>query len=58
MLSRRRNIKNNTKIDVGRKHFQKQLIFIPYQFGVHQKLKIIKETFIKYKLINYDIYFK
>ena len=27
------------------------MIFIAYQFGVHQKLKIIRESFTKYKLI-------
>ena len=27
------------------------MIFIPYQFDVHQKLNMIKENFTKYKLI-------
>ena len=29
-----------------------KLIFIPHQFGVHQKLKLIREIFTKYNFIS------
>ena len=51
MFPQCRNIKITQKLMLIENNSKKHLIFTPYHFGVHQKLKIIKENITKYKLI-------